>query len=98
MSYRGGDKLSCSRILSDGDFQLTEPSSAKIFVELVEEAQEPQKLRKKILGKYIQKIFETSVKLLSDLQLSLRSSGMIFTGKKAHRLVQNFRSTLVEAA
>ena len=30
---RVGDKLSCSRILSDGEFQLTEPWSAKILVE-----------------------------------------------------------------
>ena len=28
-----GDKLSCSRLLSDGEFQLTERWSAKIFVE-----------------------------------------------------------------
>ena len=27
------DKISCSRILSDGEFQLTEPWSAKIFTE-----------------------------------------------------------------
>ena len=35
-NYCNGDKLSYSRILSDGDVQLTEPWSAKI---LVEEAQ-----------------------------------------------------------
>ena len=29
-NYRNGDKISCSRILSDGEFQLTEPWSAKI--------------------------------------------------------------------
>ena len=32
-NYRDGDKLSCSRILSDGEFQLTEPWSVKILVE-----------------------------------------------------------------
>ena len=35
-NYRVRDKLSCSRILSDGEFQLNEPWSAKL---LVEEAQ-----------------------------------------------------------
>ena len=35
-NYLDGDKFSCSRYLSDGDFQLAEPWSAKI---LVEEAQ-----------------------------------------------------------
>ena len=32
-NYRDGDKLSYSRILSDGELQLTEPLSAKILVE-----------------------------------------------------------------
>ena len=33
--YRDEDKLSFSRIMSDGEFQLTEPWSAKILVEEV---------------------------------------------------------------
>ena len=32
-NYRDGGKLSCSRILSDGEFQLTDPWSAKRLVE-----------------------------------------------------------------
>ena len=32
-NYRDGDKISCSRKLKDGEFQLTEPCSAKIFIE-----------------------------------------------------------------
>ena len=32
-NYRVGDKLSSSRILSNGEFQLTEPWSAKVLVE-----------------------------------------------------------------
>ena len=32
-NYRVGDKLSSSRILSDGEFQLTDPWSAKVLVE-----------------------------------------------------------------
>ena len=32
-NYRDGDKISCSRILSDGEFQLTDPWSAKISTE-----------------------------------------------------------------
>ena len=31
-NYRDGDKLSCSRILSDGEFQLTEHWSAKYLL------------------------------------------------------------------
>ena len=31
--YRVRDKLSCSKILSDGEFQLTDPWSAKLLVE-----------------------------------------------------------------
>ena len=59
-NFRDGGKLSSSRILGDGEFQLTEPWSAKI---LVEEAQKckytvSQKLRRKIPEKSVQKIFE----------------------------------------
>ena len=59
-NFRDGGKLSCSRILSDGEFQLAEPWSAKI---LVEEAQKckysvSQKLQKKFPEKFVQKTFE----------------------------------------
>ena len=36
-NYCDGDKFSSSRILSDGEFQLTEPMLAKILDKLVEE-------------------------------------------------------------
>ena len=59
-NFRDGGKLSCSRILSDGEFQLTEPWSAKI---LVEEAQKcntlfPRSSAKKFPEKSVQKILE----------------------------------------
>ena len=59
-NYLDGDKFSCSRILSDGDFQLTEPWSAKIFIE---EAQKcnllfPRSSAKKFPEKSVRKIFE----------------------------------------
>ena len=38
-NYRDGDKFSSSRILSDGEFQLTDPRSAKILDKVVEEVQ-----------------------------------------------------------
>ena len=38
-NYREGDKYSFSRILSDGEFQLTGPRSAKILDKIVEEVQ-----------------------------------------------------------
>ena len=37
--FRDGDKFSFSRLLSDGEFQLTDPRSAKILNEVVEEVQ-----------------------------------------------------------
>ena len=36
--FCAGDKLSCSRFLSDGEFQLTEPRSVEILCEVVGEA------------------------------------------------------------
>ena len=59
-NYCDGDKLSCSRILGDGDFQLTENWSAKI---LVEESQKcnilfPISSGKKFPEKSVQKILE----------------------------------------
>ena len=59
-NYRDGDKLCCSRILSDGDLHMTEPWSAKI---LVEEAQKCNKLfprssAKKFPEQSVQKILE----------------------------------------
>ena len=36
-NYRDGDKFSSSRILSDGEFQLTDPRSAKILDKIVED-------------------------------------------------------------
>ena len=80
-NYCDGDKIYCSRILGDGDFQLTENWSAKI---LVEESQKcnilfPRSSGKKFPEKYVQKILEHLKKILADLQLSLRSSGTIFT-------------------
>ena len=55
-----GDKISCSRILGDGDFQLTENWSAKT---LVEESQKcnilfPRSSGKKFPEKSVQKILE----------------------------------------
>ena len=38
-NYRDGDKFSFWRILSDGEFQLTDPMSAKILYKIVEEVQ-----------------------------------------------------------
>ena len=38
-NYRDGDKFSSLRILSDGEFQLTDPRSAKILDKIVEEVQ-----------------------------------------------------------
>ena len=37
--FRDGDKFSFSRLLRDGEFQLTDPRSAKILDEVVEEVQ-----------------------------------------------------------
>ena len=37
--FRDGDKFSFSRLLSDGEFQLTDPRSAKLLDEVVEEVQ-----------------------------------------------------------
>ena len=59
-NYRVGDKLSCSRLLSDGEMQLTEPSSAKMSVV---EAQKcytlfPRNMVENFLEKSVQKIFE----------------------------------------
>ena len=38
-NYRDGDNISSSRILSDGEFQLTYPRSAKILSKIAEEVQ-----------------------------------------------------------
>ena len=38
-NYRDGDKFSSSRILSDGEVQLTDPRSAKILDKIIEEVQ-----------------------------------------------------------
>ena len=38
-NFRDGDKFSFSGILSDGEFQLTDPRSAKILDKVVEEVQ-----------------------------------------------------------
>ena len=38
-NYRDGDQISISRILSDGEFQLTDPRSVKILDKVVEEVQ-----------------------------------------------------------
>ena len=38
-NYRDGDNISFSRILSDGEFQLTDPRSAKILDKVLEEVQ-----------------------------------------------------------
>ena len=58
-NYRDGDKLSCSRILRDGEFQLTEPWSA-LFVEEVQKCNTsfPRSSGKKFPEKSVQKIFE----------------------------------------
>ena len=40
MVHRDGDKFFFSRILSDGEFQLTEPWSAKIHDKVVEQVQQ----------------------------------------------------------
>ena len=89
-NYRDGEKLSCSRMLTDGEFQLTDPWSAKI---LVEKAQKCNTLFPRTSGKnFLKNLYKKFVKILADLQLSLRSSGTIFTdphqGKKANRSVQ----------
>ena len=39
IKYRYWEKLSCSKFFSDEEFQLTEPLSAEILGQLVEEAQ-----------------------------------------------------------
>ena len=83
-----GDKLSCSRILRDGEFQLTEPWSARLFFEV---AQKWNTSFPRSSGKICTENLRASVKILAVLQLSLRSSGTIFTdplGNKACRSVQ----------
>ena len=59
-NYLDGDKFSCSRILSDGDFQLTEPWSAKIFIEEAQKCNTlfPRSSAKKFPEKSVQKILE----------------------------------------
>ena len=43
-TYRDGDKISFSTIMSDGEFQLTETSSAETLDEVVEEVQKSSNL------------------------------------------------------
>ena len=78
---RVGDKLSCSRILSDGAFQLTKPWSAKISVK---EAQIFNRLFPRSPGNnFLKNLYRKSLNICKDP----RSSGTIFTdpqGKKAH--------------
>ena len=77
--YCDGDKLSCSRILSDGEFQLTKPWSAKIFVEEAQKCKYTvsQKLRKKFHEKSVQKTFEhlqRSLQICSCLYVAVTRS------------------------
>ena len=60
-NYRVGDKLSCSRILSDGEFQLTEPWSGKL---LVEEAQKCNILLPRSSGKkFLKNLYRKTLNL-----------------------------------
>ena len=75
---------------------------AKILGKVVEEARENVFCTAEILEKKSQKTctanLKTSVKILADLQLSLRSSGTIFTdpqGKKGHRSVQILKESSI---
>ena len=75
-------KFFFSRILSDGEFQLADPRSAKILDKVVEEVQKcgilvPQKLQKNISAKIFKENLHTSVKILQicmDLQDSVQRS------------------------
>ena len=81
-NYRDGDKSFFSRILSDREYQLTEPWSAKVVDEVVKEDQKCVIGSLEAAEKYISaKIFEenlhTSVKFLQicmDLQDSVQRS------------------------
>ena len=68
-NYRDGDKFSFSRSLSDGDFQLTDPRSAKILDKVVEEVQKISILflrscKNTYFCKNLQENLHTSVKIL----------------------------------
>ena len=58
-NYRDWHKFSCSRILSDGEFQLTEPWSAKILAEEAQNATHcfpdaPEKIPEKSVQKIVE--------------------------------------------
>ena len=57
---KNGDKLSCSSILSDGDFQLAESWSAKTLVEETQKCNTlfPRRSGKNFPEKSVQNIFE----------------------------------------
>ena len=76
-----GDKFSFSRILSDGEFQLTDPRPAKILDKVVEKVQTKiywfLRAEKRISAKIFKENLHTSVKILQicmDLQDSVQRS------------------------
>ena len=80
-NYRDGDKFFFSRILSDREYQLTEPWSAKIVDEVVKEVQKCSyslgAAEKHISAKILKENLHTSVKILQicmDLQDSVQRS------------------------
>ena len=81
-NYRDGDKFFFSRILSDQEYQLTEPWSAKIVDEVVKEVQNAvigslEAAEKHISAKIFKENLHTSVKILHicmDLQDSVQRS------------------------
>ena len=81
-NYCVGDKLSPSRILSDGEIQLTDPRSAKILDKVVEEVQTAvswflRSCKIHFSAKIFRENLHTSVKILQicmDLQDSVQRS------------------------
>ena len=87
-NYRVGDKLSCARILSDVEFQRTEPWSTKIPVEKALKLNTlfPRRSGKKSHQKNpVQKIFEQllrSLQICSCPDIAVARSLQILTEKR----------------
>ena len=79
-NYRDGDNFFFSRILSDREYQLTEPWSAKVVDEVVKEVQKCSPIEaaeNHISAKIFKENLHTSVKILQicmDLQDSVQRS------------------------
>ena len=76
-TFRDGDKCSFPRLLSDGEFQLTDPRSAKILDEVVEEVQKAvywflRNCRKTYFCRNLLKKSAHFCKDLADLHISVK--------------------------